>query len=125
MSNYDDKKQIDNFNNCIEELKNIGDEILALKDEFQNLILDMYNNINYVSKVFSTRQFEQLQAMFDLNDNESIILIARSMFERLVYLSTFLKDKELINDWINYAVVIDKKRFDLMRIKRKQRFLTK
>ncbi|WP_386694823.1 DUF5677 domain-containing protein [Lonepinella sp. MS14435] len=120
MSNYDDKKQIYNFNSYIEELKNIGNEILALKDEFQNLTLDMSDNINYVSKVFSMRQFEQLQAMFDLNDNESIILIARSMFEGSVYLSAFLKDKKLINDWRNYSYVVDKKRFDELKEKEEE-----
>lgn len=112
MDAYDDDNQIEKFNRMIDDIKKIGSHIMRLESNFRNLELDMHNDIFYISKLFSIRQFKQLHAMFKLEDNENHILISRSMFEGAVYLSSFLKDNNLASNWRNYAYVVDKIRMD-------------
>lgn len=107
-----DKKVRTQMNSTIYSLFKLGREIVKLESKIINTTLNMNNNMNYVIKIFSLRQLEQLKAMIKLKKNESHILIARSMFEGSVYLGSFLKNKTLADDWRNYSYVIDKKRYD-------------
>ncbi|QEH47492.1 hypothetical protein [Aggregatibacter actinomycetemcomitans] len=60
----------------INELKKIGQDISALKTQFEKLELNMRITRNYISKLFVMRQLSQLDAMFKLEDNENCILIS-------------------------------------------------
>lgn len=107
MENIDEKSQIEQFSKYIDDLQKIGKKILNLKDQFRQLELDMNIHVNHAAKLFAMRQFEQLEAMLLLSDNENIILISRSMFEGAVYIGCFCVDAKLAEDWRNYAFVID------------------
>ncbi len=112
MENANEHTTIKKFNSSIDELQKIGKKILALELPFKQLELDMHINVNYVTKLFAMRQFDQLKAMFALFDNENHILISRSMFEGAVYIGCFCRDIELAKDWRNYSFVVDQMRID-------------
>ena len=112
MESCNNQESNDLFDNSIMQLQKIAEDIVVLDYKFNCLELDMYDTTNYTSKLFIERQFEQLRAMLALKDNESHILIARSMFEGAVYLGCFVQNKELSDDWRNYSLVIDKGRLD-------------
>ncbi|TYA51682.1 hypothetical protein FXB78_02360 [Aggregatibacter actinomycetemcomitans] len=103
----------------INELKKIGQDISALKTQFEKLELNMRITRNYISKLFVMRQLSQLDAMFKLEDNENCILISRSMFEGAVYLGSFIQEPALAEDWRNYSFVIDQIRADSISDKSK------
>lgn len=107
-----DEQDRKSLNKSIYELQKISKEILKLEILAQRIELDMNNNMNYVTKIFIMRQFEQLTAMLKLKNNENHILISRSMFEGLVYLMCFRACESLLADWRNYSLVIDKMRAD-------------
>ena len=107
MENIDEKSQIEQFSKSIDDLQKIGKKILNLKDRFEQLELDMNIHVNHAAKLFAMRQFDQLEAMLLLSDNENIILISRSMFEGAVYIGCFCVDDKLVEDWRNYSFVID------------------
>lgn len=109
-----DDEIIIEFSSVIDNLQEVGKEILGLEAKFLELELDMSIDLNHMSKLFAIRLFQQLHAMFLLKDNENHILIARSMFEGGVYLASCINDGQLATDWRNYSFVIDKQRLDSM-----------
>lgn len=112
MENQNVQVNKDLFDESITQLQKIAEKILRLDSRIKSIELDMYDTTNYTSRLFTERQFEQLQAMLALKDNESHILIARSMFEGAVYLGCFIQNKDFSNDWRNYSLVIDQMRLD-------------
>lgn len=109
-----DNEIIIEFSKLIDSLQEVGREILGLEPKFLEIELDMSLDLNHMSKLFAIRLFQQLNAMFLLQDNENHILIARSMFEGGVYLVSCINDEQLASDWRNYSFIIDKQRFDSM-----------
>lgn len=100
-------KILDDIQNTCNFIIEICTELTKLEAKCRLIKLDMSKDINYVSKAFSIRLFEQLNAMLLLKNNENHILVARSMFEGAVYFASFHKDPQLLKDWRNYSFVLD------------------
>lgn len=77
-----------------------------------NLKGDMSNDLLFMCKSFSERQLSQLKSLNLIADQDDAILIARSMFEGVLYLCYSIKHKDMSKRWRLFSIIIDKQRMD-------------
>ncbi len=99
---------MDDYLNLLKEMcrqaETAGQEILI------DLKGDMANDLHYMCKIFLKRQLSQLRSVILLQDNDDVILIARSMFEGALYLSYSIKNIDMSRRWRLFGLLIDKQR---------------
>jgi hypothetical protein len=97
---------LDSLNQIAKKTEEIGNEIYS---SFEG---DLNNDLEHMCKCFSKRQLAQLQSLILLEGNDDAILIARSMFEGLLYLSYSIKNREMCRRWRLFSCVGDIKRIE-------------